>query len=81
MKKPSAMPSFSFNSPEGRHTRKMPMAPDMDLKTIARGTPGFTGADLMNFVNDGALGRAPKCRKCCLGSEHRYFLVQRGSAL
>ena len=33
------------------HARKVPLAPDVDLKIIARGTPGFSGADLMNLVN------------------------------
>jgi cell division protease FtsH len=37
------------------HVRKVPMAPDVDLKVIARGTPGFSGADLMNLVNESAL--------------------------
>jgi cell division protease FtsH len=37
------------------HVRKVPLAPDVSLKTIARGTPGFTGADLMNLVNEAAL--------------------------
>jgi cell division protease FtsH len=37
------------------HVRKVPMSPDVDLKVIARGTPGFSGADLMNLVNEGAL--------------------------
>ncbi|WP_237154405.1 ATP-dependent zinc metalloprotease FtsH [Oryzibacter oryziterrae] len=37
------------------HVRKVPMAPDVDLKTLARGTPGFSGADLMNLVNEAAL--------------------------
>jgi cell division protease FtsH len=35
--------------------RKVPLAPDVDLKVLARGTPGFSGADLMNLVNEGAL--------------------------
>jgi cell division protease FtsH len=37
------------------HVRKVPMAPDVNLKTVARGTPGFSGADLMNLVNESAL--------------------------
>ncbi|WP_029076641.1 ATP-dependent zinc metalloprotease FtsH [Kaistia adipata] len=37
------------------HARKVPMAPDVELKTLARGTPGFSGADLMNLVNEAAL--------------------------
>jgi cell division protease FtsH len=37
------------------HARKVPMAPDVDIKTLARGTPGFSGADLMNLVNEAAL--------------------------
>src|SRR6478752_554804 len=37
------------------HVREVPLAPDVDLKVLARGTPGFSGADLMNLVNEGAL--------------------------
>jgi cell division protease FtsH len=37
------------------HARKVPLSPDVDLKVIARGTPGFSGADLMNLVNEAAL--------------------------
>ncbi len=37
------------------HVRKVPLAPDVDLRVIARGTPGFSGADLMNLVNEAAL--------------------------
>lgn len=37
------------------HTRKVPMGKDVDLSTIARGTPGFSGADLGNLTNEGAL--------------------------
>jgi cell division protease FtsH len=37
------------------HMRNVPMAPNVDLKVIARGTPGFSGADLMNLVNEAAL--------------------------
>ncbi|HSR54614.1 MAG TPA: ATP-dependent metallopeptidase FtsH/Yme1/Tma family protein, partial [Alphaproteobacteria bacterium] len=37
------------------HTRKMPLGPDVDLKTIAAGTPGFSGADLKNLANEAAM--------------------------
>jgi len=37
------------------HVRKVPLAPDVKLKVLARGTPGFSGADLMNLVNEAAL--------------------------
>ncbi len=37
------------------HTKKVPLAEDVDLEKIARGTPGFSGADLSNLVNEGAL--------------------------
>jgi cell division protease FtsH len=37
------------------HMRKVPLAPDVDPKVLARGTPGFSGADLANLVNEGAL--------------------------
>jgi cell division protease FtsH len=37
------------------HMRNVPLAPDVEAKTIARGTPGFSGADLMNLVNEAAL--------------------------
>jgi cell division protease FtsH len=37
------------------HARKVPQGPDVDLRLIARGTPGFSGADLMNLVNEAAL--------------------------
>ncbi len=39
----------------GVHTRKTPMGPDVDIARIARGTPGFSGADLENLVNEAAL--------------------------
>ncbi|MEM7439609.1 MAG: ATP-dependent zinc metalloprotease FtsH [Pseudomonadota bacterium] len=37
------------------HARKTPLGPDVDLRIIARGTPGFSGADLANLVNEAAL--------------------------
>ncbi|MET0625261.1 MAG: ATP-dependent zinc metalloprotease FtsH, partial [Pyrinomonadaceae bacterium] len=40
------------------HTRKIPLGEDVDITVIARGTPGFTGADLANLVNEAALNAA-----------------------
>ncbi len=37
------------------HVRKLPLAPDVNIRTIARGTPGFSGADLANLANEAAL--------------------------
>src|SRR6201999_2449902 len=37
------------------HLREVPLAPDVDPRVLARGTPGFSGADLANLVNEGAL--------------------------
>ena len=37
------------------HMRNIPLAPDVDAKVLARGTPGFSGADLANLANEGAL--------------------------
>jgi cell division protease FtsH len=45
------------------HTRKIPMADDVDLSILARGTPGFSGADLANMVNEAALAAARANRK------------------
>ncbi len=45
------------------HVRKVPLAPDVDLKVVARGTPGFSGADLMNLVNEAALMAARRSKR------------------
>jgi len=45
------------------HSKKTPLAADVDLKVIARGTPGFSGADLANLVNEAALLAARKAKR------------------
>ena len=45
------------------HIKKISVAPDVDIRTIARGTPGFSGADLANIVNEAALLAARKNKK------------------
>ncbi|MGH7204951.1 MAG: ATP-dependent zinc metalloprotease FtsH [Nitrospiraceae bacterium] len=45
------------------HTKKVPLAPDVELEKIARGTPGFSGADLENLVNEAALWAARQDKK------------------
>ncbi len=70
------------------HSRKVPLAVDVDLKVIARGTPGFSGADLANLVNEGALLAARRNRrtvsmaeleeakdKVMMGSERRSMVM------
>ncbi|UCF81086.1 MAG: ATP-dependent zinc metalloprotease FtsH [Acidobacteriota bacterium] len=70
------------------HTRKVPLAPDVNLETIARGTPGFTGADLANLANEAALLAARRNKekvfmtefedskdKVLMGSERRSRVI------
>ena len=51
------------------HARKVPLSPDVDLKVVARGTPGFSGADLMNLVNEAALMAARRSKRVVTMSE------------
>ena len=48
------------------HTRKIPLNDDVELTVLARGTPGFSGADLANMVNEAALNAARQNRKTVL---------------
>jgi len=70
------------------HVRKVPVAPDVNLKTVARGTPGFSGADLANLVNEAALMAARRNKrmvtqhefedakdKVMMGSERRSLVM------
>ncbi|MBW3096290.1 ATP-dependent zinc metalloprotease FtsH [Pseudohoeflea coraliihabitans] len=51
------------------HVRNVPIAPNVDLHILARGTPGFSGADLMNLVNEAALMAARRNRRLVTMSE------------
>ncbi len=51
------------------HMRKVPVAPDVDPKVLARGTPGFSGADLANLVNEAALLAARRNKRMVTQSE------------
>lgn len=54
------------------HARKTPLGPDVDLRIIARGTPGFSGADLANLVNEAALHAARIGRRFVTMDEFEY---------
>ncbi len=51
------------------HMKKVPLAPDVDKRVIARGTPGFSGADLANLVNEAALLAARRGKRLVAMSE------------
>jgi cell division protease FtsH len=51
------------------HARKTPLGPDVDLRVVARGTPGFSGADLANLVNEAALAAARKGKRVVTQTE------------
>jgi cell division protease FtsH len=51
------------------HSRKVPLSEDVDLSILARGTPGFSGADLANLINEGALWAARHNRKSVIMSD------------
>jgi len=70
------------------HARKVPLGPDVDLRIIARGTPGFSGADLANLVNEAALMAARIGRHAIVGIHvpqhdpvHKVTIIPRGRAL
>ncbi len=71
------------------HTKRTPISPDVDLSVISRGTPGFSGADLENLVNEAALLAARKGKdiiemddfeeskdKVLMGTERRSMIIK-----
>ena len=51
------------------HTRKVPIGPDVDIRVVAKGTPGFSGADLANLVNEAALLAARRSKRIVTAKE------------
>ncbi|MDR1312691.1 MAG: ATP-dependent zinc metalloprotease FtsH [Deltaproteobacteria bacterium] len=51
------------------HSKKVPLGKDVSLEVVARGTPGFSGADLENLINEAALGAARKNKETVDGSD------------
>ena len=60
------------------HARKKPLAPDVNLKTIAKTTAGFTGADLENLLNEAAINAAKHGRKFIKNEDVNYAFVKVG---
>lgn len=54
------------------HAKKTPLAPNVDLRIIARGTPGFSGADLANLVNEAALTAARTGKRFVMMEDYEY---------
>ena len=54
------------------HMKNVPLAPDVDAKVLARGTPGFSGADLANLVNEAALLAARRNKRIVTHAEFEY---------